>query len=240
MVRVSFVASTAVLLSLSLTPTACSQGATPGPGPGVGQQADTTPTDELRELDLTGRDTFEQVPDLNGGALGPDAPLENPFEFDGPMTPDRIGELVKLVDPEAQDMGNGYIFKIQDRDLRLVYDERADRMRIITPIIPASGLPSELLNRMLQANFDAVLDARYAVGGGNVWSVFIHRLSSLNTEDLISGISQTAVAADTFGSTFTSGAVVFGGGDSSELHRDLEERLRRAIEESGGQDDRGI
>ena len=92
--------------------------------------------------------------------------------------------------------------------------------------------------RMLQANFDAVLDSRYAVAGGNVWSVFIHRLSSLTSEDLISGVAQTAVAADTFGTSFTSGAVVFGGGDSSGIHRDLEERLRQAIGSS--QDDRGI
>ena len=154
------------------------------------------------------------------------------------MTPERLGELVELVDPDAERAGNGYIFKVQDRDLRLVYDENADRMRVITPIIPASDLPEELLERMLQANFDAVLDSRYAIGGGMVWSVFIHRLSSLTDEDLISGIAQAAIAADTFGTTFTSGAVVFGGGDTSEIHRDLERRLEEVLRSEN--QDRGI
>jgi len=184
-------------------------------------------------------------PPLAGGAEDQDSLgersgdlLENPFAYDGDMTPERLELLVKRVDPRAQKMGNGYVFKVEERPLRIVYDEQADRMRIITPIIPARDLPDGLLNRMLQANFDSVLDSRYAIGGGNVWSVFIHRLSSLTDEDLISGISQTAVAAETFGTTFSSGAVVFGGGDSSEINERLIERLRESIE--NGEDDRGI
>lgn len=232
MVRISFALSAAALLGLALTPAACSQ--EDQPGPSVETPADTSPTDELRELDLTGQDIAppELEPDSS-------APLENPFEQSGIiMTPERLGELVALVDPDADDAGNGFIFKVQDRDLRIVFDERADRMRIITPIIRASDLPEELLLRLLQANFDAVLDSRYAVGSGMVWSVFIHRLSSLTDEDLISGIAQTAIAADTFGTTFTSGAVVFGGGDSSDIHRELEERLGEALRQQN--EDRGI
>ncbi len=164
--------------------------------------------------------------------------LENPFGFDGDMTPERLGELINRVDPEAQVLGNGYVLNVQERSLRVVYDERADRMRIITPIIPAADVPDGLLLRLLQANFDSVLDSRYAVGSGMIWSSFVHRLSSLTDEDFISGIAQTAVAAETFGTTFSSGAFVFGGGDSAEINEGLLERLREAIED--GEDDRGI
>ena len=230
MARISFALTAAALLSLSIIPAACAQDGTPGSA--TQQPGDTTPPDELRELDLTGRD-------LAPPSLEPNEPvLESPFVQHGIMTPERLGELVELVDPDAERAGNGYIFKVQDRDLRLVYDENADRMRVITPIIPASDLPEELLERMLQANFDAVLDSRYAIGGGMVWSVFIHRLSSLTDEDLISGIAQAAIAADTFGTTFTSGAVVFGGGDTSEIHRDLERRLEEVLRSEN--QDRGI
>ena len=154
------------------------------------------------------------------------------------MTPERLGELVGQVDPEAQVLGNGYVLTVQERSLRVVYDERADRMRVITPIIPATDLPDGLLLRILQANFDSALDARYAVGSGMIWSSFVHRLSSLTDEDFISGIAQTAVAAETFGTTFSSGAFVFGGGDSADINEELLERLREAIED--GEDDRGI
>lgn len=165
-------------------------------------------------------------------------PLDSPFAFSGEMTAERLGALVKRVDPQAETLGNGYVFKVQDRDLRIVYDENADRMRIITPIIPAANLPDGLLQRMLQANFDSVLDSRYSIGSGNVWSSFVHRLSSLTDEDLISGIAQTTLAAETFGTSFSSGAFVFGGGDSAQINEELIENLRKSIEEA--EDDRGI
>jgi len=177
-------------------------------------------------------------PPLSGEQGEIPAPLENPFASGQDMTGERLGELVKRVDPNARVLGNGYTFKVQERDLRIVFDENADRMRIITPIIPAANLPDGLLQRMLQANFDSVLDTRYAIGSGNVWASFVHRLSSLTDEDFISGIAQTAVAADTFGTSFSSGAVVFGGGDSSEINQELLERLQQAIQD--GEDDRGI
>ncbi len=223
MVRISFALSAAMLLSLTFAPAGYAQGQAAGPGPSSQQSQDTTPTDELRGLDLTGRDQVQS--------------LESPFASQGNMTADRLGEIVRIVDPNAEELGNGFAFSVEERALRLVYDERADRMRIITPIISSANLPEEVLMRMLQANFDSALDVRYAVGGGNVWSVFIHRMSSLKAEDLISGIAQTAIAAETFGTSFSSGAVVFGGGDSQELNRRLQEQLEEALRNG---DARGI
>ncbi|MEL6324024.1 MAG: hypothetical protein AAFQ84_07320 [Pseudomonadota bacterium] len=153
------------------------------------------------------------------------------------MSADRLGAIVLSVDPEAEDRGNGYIFKLSDRDMMIVHDEAADRMRIVTPIGPATNLPDELLERMLQANYDAVLDARYAIANGLIWAAYIHPLSTLDEDELLSGMAQTAIAAETFGSTFTSGVVVFGGGDSQNLHEDL---VRQLEELSGEDDDRGI
>lgn len=168
-------------------------------------------------------------------------PLEQPpgFEipFTGEMTAERLGELIRQIDASASAQGNGYRFQVADRDMMTVYDETANRMRIISPIIPADGLPPELLMRMLQANFDAVLDVRYAIGNGNVWSTFVHPLSTLTDQDFLSAIAQTAVAAETFGTTFSSGVFVFGGGDTQSLHEDL---LRRLEEATNSEDDRGI
>lgn len=192
----------------------------------------TPPT--LRPGILPPADPLPDEPELPDEII----PLENPFAFDGPMTPDRLGELVLRVDESAETAGNGYIFTVAERQLRVVYDEDANRMRIITPIVSADNLPDGLAERMLQANFDAVLDARYAIGSGMVWATFIHPLASLTDEDFLSGIAQTAVAAETFGTSFTSGAVVFGGGDTTELNAQLLERLREAVEDD--EDDRGI
>jgi hypothetical protein len=167
----------------------------------------------------------------------PPPALETPLEnIPGTMTGERLGELVNRIDPNAVAQGNGYVFTVNERAMNVIYDEAADRMRVLTGIVPTDGIPAELLMRTLQANFDAALDARYAVGNGQLWSVFVHPLSSLTERDFLSGIAQTAVAAQTFGTTFTSGVFVFGGGDTADLHEDL----LRQLEEASRGDDRGI
>jgi len=149
-------------------------------------------------------------------------------DTDGDMSGEKLTELVQRLDSEAVVNENSVIFKITERELMMVYDSGANRMRIISPIIPVAALPDGMMERMLQANYDAVLDARYAVANDLVWSVFIHPLSTLTEDDFISALAQTVTAAETFGSSFTSGAVVFGGGDSSGIHEDLLEELKKA------------
>jgi hypothetical protein len=43
----------------------------------------------------------------------------------------------------------------------------------------------------------------------------------LETEQLISGIAQTVTLAQTFGDSYSSGAVMFGGGDTRGLIQEL-------------------
>ena len=144
------------------------------------------------------------------------------------MTPVRMAEIITKFDEDAEVESNRISFKVRDRDMLLVFDASADRMRILSGIYQASAVPEEIHERLLQANFDAVLDSRYAIANDVVWSVFIHRISSLTEQDLKSGIAQTFTAAETFGSTYTSGAIVFGGGDTNSLHEELLEELENA------------
>ena len=144
------------------------------------------------------------------------------------MTGAAMTELVKSFDPEAQARGNVISFKLQEREVIIVFDEERARMRALTPIAPASLMNEAILMRMAQANYDAVLDARYAVADELVWSVFIHPLDTLQQEELISGLAQVVTAAETFGSSFTSGAMLFGGGDSNEIHNELLKKLEEA------------
>lgn len=144
------------------------------------------------------------------------------------MTPVKMAEIISKFDKDADVESNRITFQLRERDMFLVFDENADRMRIVTGVYQAGAIPEEIHARMLQANFDAVLDARYAIANDIVWAVFIHRMSSLTEEDLRSGIAQTYTAAETFGTSYTSGAIVFGGGDSSGLHEELLEELENA------------
>jgi len=70
-----------------------------------------------------------------------------------------------------------------------------------------------------------VLDARYCIANGVLWSAFIHQLSILTDEELLSGLAQALTAAASFGTTYSSGALIFRGGDSSEQQRKFYESI---------------
>jgi len=166
-------------------------------------------------------------------SLGSDSAKPESFGSDSQQTAakmngEALASLIKRLDEDAVVAANRVVFKIAERDMMMVYDESADRMRVISPIIEAASVPAEVHERMLQANFDAVLDARYAVANDLVWAVFLHPLSTLTEDDFVSALAQTVTAAETFGTTYTSGAIVFGGGDSNVIHEDLLEELKKA------------
>ena len=135
--------------------------------------------------------------------------------------------IVGMIDDEAEIAPNGASFTLNDVPVTLVFDVNADRMRLVSQIRQSDGLSAAVLKRMMQANFDSALDARYAIAQGQLWSTFIHPLSSLTQEDFVSGIAQTVTLVETYGTTYTSGAGVFGGGDSAdEIQKQLESLLK--------------
>ncbi|MGB3689100.1 MAG: hypothetical protein WBA02_07355 [Jannaschia helgolandensis] len=147
------------------------------------------------------------------------------------MTVDRMEAILTALDPYVERAGPAFRLTVGDVPLLVVTDVRADRMRAMVPIRSAEGLSGTDLMRMMQANFDSALDARYAIAEGRVWSVFIHPLSSLRRDQLISGLGQTVNLAVSYGSLFSSGAGQFGRGDSSGEQQKLLERLQRKDED---------
>ena len=117
------------------------------------------------------------------------------------------------------------LLTIEDVPVFVIMDPFADRMRAMVSIRSLEGLDGDDLYRVLQANFDTALDARYAVAQGRLWGVYIHPLSRLSRDQLISGLGQTVNLALTYGGLYTGGAMTFGGGDSAPLQRQLIDRL---------------
>ncbi|MEP3637358.1 MAG: hypothetical protein ABJN14_08885 [Paracoccaceae bacterium] len=148
-----------------------------------------------------------------------------------PMNLDRLVALVRAIDPEAIVNGNAMELTIEDIPILVVTDPVANRMRAMVPIRSAEGLQADELMRLMQANFDSALDARYAVAQGRLWGVFIHPLSELERDQFLSALIQTVNVARTYGSTYSGGAMTFGGGDSNGIFRDLFEELKELGEE---------
>ncbi|MEW2914487.1 hypothetical protein [Leisingera sp. JC11] len=148
-----------------------------------------------------------------------------------PMTYERLGRILFALDGNTQPVGPGFQLTISGVPMLVVTDPAADRMRAMVPLRPAEGLTAEELMRMMQANFDTALDARYAVAKGQLWAVFIHPLSPLKKDQLISSLGQTVNIARTYGTLYTGGALQFGGGDSPGIQRQLIEELLEKGEE---------
>ena len=143
-----------------------------------------------------------------------------------------IDTALKKIDKDIKRETNVWQFKLGARQVIVITDPVAERMRIMVPIGDAGLLSPELLTRLMQANFDSALDARYAIAQDVLWGTFIHPLTSLDEKGFVSGLAQAIAVADNFGGSFSSGAVVFGGGDSTRLQaQELLELLKKKAED---------
>jgi hypothetical protein len=143
-----------------------------------------------------------------------------------------IDGALKKINKDIKRNINVWQFELGKRQVIVITDPIAERMRIMVPIGDAGLLSQELLTRLMQANFDSALDARYAIAQDVLWGTFIHPLTSLDEKGFVSGLAQAVAVAENFGGSFSSGAVVFGGGDSTRLQaQELLELLKKKAED---------
>lgn len=100
--------------------------------------------------------------------------------------------------------------------LVILTDETNNRMRIIAPITEVSKLNKDLLLDCMTANFHSALDVKYAISNDLLWSVYVHPLNELTAQELDSAVDQVYAAAVTFGTTYSSTPLLFGGGQQQE------------------------
>lgn len=117
-------------------------------------------------------------------------------------------------------------------------DDSHDRMRIMAPIGVVEDLDSDLLHLLLQANYDRALDARYAMRGNELWSVVVHPLATLATDDLPSLFDQVVTLVKNTGTTFASTELVFRSfPDDIRLEPTDDDDEEEGSEEGSGEDE---
>ncbi len=152
-------------------------------------------------------------------------------EAETAMTIERLDQIVRALDPNAVTDGFRWRFTIAEAPVLIITDPVNDRMRALSPVKKVEELEEGALKRMMQANFDSALDARYAIANDMVWSTFIHPLRALEKDQLISGLGQVVNLAQTYGTLYSGGAMQFGGGDSGALQRELIDELLKKGQE---------
>lgn len=95
-------------------------------------------------------------------------------------------------------------------------DEKNNRMRIFTPVVEKTKLKDGQLEKMLEANFHSALDSKYSLYNGYVISVYTHPLRELQNDQLIDAMKQVVILSRTFGDTYSSTGLIFGGGAVEE------------------------
>jgi hypothetical protein len=129
---------------------------------------------------------------------------------------------------EQVDGGNGrWAFEIGGVTVMVLADQAADRMRLMTPVAEVVDFEDGEYQRLMEANYDRALDARYAISDGVLWSAFIHPMSSLSHEEFDDGLEQVVNLADNFGTSYASSDMQFAPGaqqpDAGETPRQREE-----------------
>ena len=127
------------------------------------------------------------------------------------MTPEKLMALIQQEADTVSAQANSAQFLFNDAMLICIYDEKANRMRIISPIVEREKIGEEELLNALVANFHSALDVKYALSDEVIWSVFAHPLKELTEDQVVDAIFQVYAAAATFGTTYSSTNLIFPG-----------------------------
>ncbi len=132
------------------------------------------------------------------------------------MTNRRLYKILKTESKAIQGRAGLWELLVNDRLVMVITDDKSDRMRMFTPVIPEDEIDRQELRNMLIANFHTALDAKYCLFEGFVISIFTHPLSALKAEQVKDALKQVVVLANNFGTTYASTDFVFPVPDSSE------------------------
>lgn len=136
----------------------------------------------------------------------PAPPSETSLEL---MDIERLDAILQEQVEDISTQPGQWRFSINEISIIVLADPNANRMRIFSPVMDAAELTPEQIQKMMLANFHTALDARYAIANGSVVTTFIHPLSSLQERDLLSALNQVSSLAATFGTSYTSGELLF-------------------------------
>ena len=106
----------------------------------------------------------------------------------------KITEITPILEKlfDAQDIQHEVeeAWQIKNSQIHLLVIISEDRswLRLLTPIATASEAQS-LFSQILEDNFDATQEVRYAINQNVLWGVYHHRLVSLVAEDFESAIA---------------------------------------------------
>jgi len=138
------------------------------------------------------------------------------------MTHSTLGRLLERVLTDLEGSDGFWHGQRSDVTVYVISDVEHDRMRIMAPVGELRVKDAAFLTILLRANFDRALDAKYALRKRELWSVFMHPLSTIVPDDLGTFVDQVVRLVKNTGSTYASSDLVFGVDDDDRLDLEFE------------------
>lgn len=135
-----------------------------------------------------------------------------------PMKTDNraLEKVIRTLAKDVEGADGQWTFRVNGVEVLVLTSEPHNRMRVIAPVVDAGGLTRSDLLKMMKANFDRALDAKYTVWKGKVWAAFVHPLAELTKAEFESALKQVVALKKNYGTTYSSTDLVFAGGDDLE------------------------
>ncbi|MFT4760813.1 MAG: hypothetical protein ACI9XO_004978 [Paraglaciecola sp.] len=128
------------------------------------------------------------------------------------MTEEKLDETIRREAQGVKGKLGNWTMEYGKTPLVIISHAEANRMRIFAPVIEAKEMKCGEMEKMLEANFHSALDAKYCLYEGMVISVFTHPLKELTEEQLVDAMRQVVLLSATYGTTYSSTDLIFGGG----------------------------
>ncbi|HEX5066415.1 MAG TPA: hypothetical protein VFY49_09890 [Myxococcota bacterium] len=129
----------------------------------------------------------------------------DPAKRDAPMTPARLETELREHAADLEVVDGQMRFTFGGVRMMSFFDVHYDRMRIVAAVTEESALTVMTARILLQANYGKTYDARYAIGDGMLWAVYVHPLTTLDPRDLESALTQVAKLVRNFGTSYSAG-----------------------------------
>ncbi len=152
------------------------------------------------------------------------------------MTHSTLGRLLERVLADLEGSEGFWHGQRDDVTVYVISDVEHDRMRIMAPVGELRVKDAGFLTILLRANFDRALDAKYALRNKELWSVFMHPLSTIAPDDLGTFVDQVVRLVKNTGSTYASSELVFGVEDDERLDLEFEGDEDSATDDDDAED----
>jgi hypothetical protein len=130
------------------------------------------------------------------------------------MTPAEINDVLRRYVDDFVDQERTWTLQYEDIPIHIIADLKSDRLCVMSPIPDQDLTDPTLLFRLLRANFETAIDARYSIWQGTLYALFLHPLASVAPDQFVDAMEQVVTLVKTTGTTFSSTDLRFGG-DSS-------------------------